>query len=87
MTKSENNETIALTENLLLSELSEKKFPDIKVYQNIKTIDLQHLKSIDSAGVAYLVQIKTKNTDVSFVGVSDKILILADLYGVNFLFK
>ena len=78
---------MALTGNLLLSELSDNKFPDMKVYQNIKTIDLQHLKNIDSAGVAYLVQIKTNNSDVSFVGVSDKILILADLYGVNFLFK
>ena len=87
MTSSENNETIALTGNLLLSELSDNKFPDIKVYRNIKKIDLQHLKNIDSAGVAYLVQIKTNNSDISFVGVSDKILILADLYGVNFLFK
>ena len=87
MTSSANNETMALTGDLLLSELSDNKFPDIKVYQNIKLIDLQHLKNIDSAGVAYLVQIKTNNSDISFVGVSDKILILADLYGVNFLFK
>lgn len=87
MTTSLNNETIALTGNLILNQLSESMFPNINVYQNTKIIELQDLQNIDSAGVAYLVQIKTKNPDVCFAGVSDKTLVLADLYGVSFLFK
>lgn len=87
MTTPLNNETIVLTGDLILSELSESMFPNINVYQNTKIIELQNLQNIDSAGVAYLVQIKTKNPNISFVGVSEKTLVLADLYGVNFLFK
>jgi len=73
--------------DLMLSELSAQKFPDIKKYQNKKVIDLQDLTNIDSAGIAYLVQIKTNSPTICFQGVSDKILILADLYGVSFFFK
>gem|GEM_PF-2336133 len=87
MTTGTNDEIMVLEGDLLLSELSAKKFPDIKTCQNIKKIDLQHLTNIDSAGIAYLVQIKTKIPNVCFEGVSDKILILAGLYGVSFLFK
>lgn len=87
MTTESNNEIMVLEGDLLLSELSAKQFPDIKTYQNTKKIDLQHLTNIDSAGIAYLVQIKTKIPNVCFEGVSDKISILAGLYGVSFLFK
>lgn len=87
MTTGINDETMVLEGDLLLSELSAKKMPDIKTYQNTKKIDLQHLTNIDSAGIAYLVQIKIKSPNVCFEGVSDKILILAGLYGVSFLFK
>jgi ABC-type transporter Mla MlaB component len=73
--------------DLLLSELSAKKFPDIKTYQNTQKIDLQQLTNIDSAGIAYLVQIKTTNPNLCFQGVSDNVLTLAGLYGVSFLFK
>jgi ABC-type transporter Mla MlaB component len=82
-----NNETMVLEGDLLLSELSAKKMPDINTYQNTNKIDLQHLTNIDSAGIAYLVQIKTISPNICFEGVSDKILILAGLYGVSFLFK
>ncbi|MFT6927620.1 MAG: ABC-type transporter Mla MlaB component [Psychromonas sp.] len=87
MTKDTNDGIIRLEGNLLLSELSAKKFPNIKTYENTKKIDLQHLTNIDSAGIAYLVQIKTRIPNLCFDGVSDKILILAGLYGVSFLFK
>ena len=87
MTNAANNETIALTGNLLLKALSSKRFPSIASYENIKAIDLQQLTNIDSAGVAYLAQIKSNYTDLCFVGVSDKILILANLYGLSFLFN
>jgi len=87
VTTETNNEIMVLEGDLLLSELSAKKCPDIKTYQNTKKIDLQHLKNIDSAGIAYLVQIKTLTPNVCFEGVSDKVLTLAGLYGVSFLFK
>jgi ABC-type transporter Mla MlaB component len=87
VTKDTNDGIIRLEGNLLLSELSAKKFPNIKTYENTKKIDLQHLTNIDSAGIAYLVQIKTRIPNLCFDGVSDKILILAGLYGVSFLFK
>ncbi len=87
MTNAANNETIVLTGSLLLNELSGKHFPDIASYQNIKVIDLQQLKNIDSAGIAYLAQIKSNYSDLCFVGGSDKILVLANLYGLSFLFK
>ncbi|WP_028864244.1 STAS domain-containing protein [Psychromonas aquimarina] len=74
-----------LTGSLILSELAAGKLS--AVYQDVKTIDLQQLINIDSAGLAYLVQIKTNNPGLSFIGVPEKITILADLYGVSFLFK
>lgn len=87
MTTGINDGIMVLEGDLLLSELSAKKFPDITTYQDVKKINLQHLTNIDSAGIAYLVQIKTKSPNVCFAGVSDKISILAGLYGVSFLFK
>lgn len=87
MTNAANHETIVLTGNLLLSELSEKKFPDITHYRKTKTINLQQLTNTDSAGLAYLAQIKSHYSDLNFTGVSQKILVLAQLYGLSFIFK
>lgn len=87
MTTGSNDGIITLKGDLLLSELSAKKFSDVKTYQNSKKIDLQQLTNIDSAGIAYLVQIKITNPNVCFEGVSDNVSILAGLYGVSFLFK
>ena len=87
MTNIANNETIVLTGNLLLNELSDKHFPEVAVYQNVKTIDLQQLKNIDSAGLAYIAQIKSHYPEICFAGISDKILVLANLYGLSFLSK
>ena len=87
MTKAINHATIVLEGSLLLNELSDKKFPEIAYYQDIKKIDLRQLKNIDSAGVAYLAQIKSNYPRLAFVGVSEKVLVLAHLYGLNFIFK
>ncbi|WP_372880512.1 lipid asymmetry maintenance protein MlaB [Psychromonas sp.] len=87
MTAGRDDGVMILQGNLVLSELSAKKFPDITAYQNKKVIDLQQITNIDSAGIAYLVQIKTSCPGVSFKDGSDKVLILADLYGVSFFFK
>lgn len=81
------NSTVALQGNLSLYDLSSKSFPEIVFFETIKTVDLQHLEEIDSAGVAYLTQIKSRYTDIAFTGVSEKVLILANLYGVSFLFN
>ncbi|WP_022939966.1 STAS domain-containing protein [Psychromonas hadalis] len=72
--------------NLLLSELSNRCFPRIKSYQSIKTIDLQGVKNIDSAGIAYLAQIKATYSAIQFINGTEKIAILSALYGVDFLF-
>lgn len=87
MTKAADNKTIVLTGNLSLNELSNRNFPEVAGYEHVKTIDLQQLKSIDSAGIAYIAQIKNHYPDICFAGISDKILVLANLYGLSFLFK
>ncbi|WP_232772515.1 STAS domain-containing protein [Psychromonas sp. Urea-02u-13] len=76
----------AISGNLVLSELSKQSFPNIKSYLTIKTIDLQGVKNIDSAGIAYLAQIKTTYSTIKFINGSEKISILSALYGVDFLF-
>ncbi len=86
MTNTINNGTMRLTGHLTLSELAAGKL-SAAAYQDVKTIDLQQLINIDSAGLAYLVQIKTNNPSLLFTGVPEKTTILADLYGVSFLFK
>jgi len=72
---------------LVLSELSKRSFPDIKSYGNTKKIDLQGVKNIDSAGIAYLAQIKTTYSTIQFINSAEKIATLSALYGVDFLFK
>jgi len=82
-----NDDAMVLRGNLLLNELSNKKFPDVSYYQAVKKIDLQALDNIDSAGVAYLALLKSHHPELTFVGVSEKINVLAKLYGLSFLFK
>ncbi|WP_435234909.1 STAS domain-containing protein [Psychromonas sp. PT13] len=82
-----NDDAMVLTGNLLLNELSNKQFPDPSYYQNVKKIDLQALDNIDSAGIAYLALLKSHHPDLKFVGNSEKINVLANLYGLGFLFK
>jgi len=78
---------LVLTGNLLLRELSDKKFPEIITYKSIKVVDLQSLGNIDSAGIAYLAQIKSQFPDLGFTGASENSSLLANLYGLHFLFK
>ena len=87
MTGVVNNETITLTGNLVLNELSDKHFPEVAGYRKIKTVDLQQLKNIDSAGIAYMAQIKSHCPNICFARISDKTRVLADLYELSFLFK
>ncbi|WP_413699815.1 lipid asymmetry maintenance protein MlaB [Psychromonas sp. KJ10-10] len=75
-----------ITGNLVLSELSKQKFPHIKTYLDIKKIDLQGVKTIDSAGIAYLAQIKSTHSNIQFVNITEKISVLSELYGIDFLF-
>jgi len=82
-----NDDAMVLRGNLLLNELSNKQFPDADYYQAVKKIDLQELDKIDSAGIAYLALLKSHHPEIIFVGYSDKINVLAKLYGLSFLFK
>ena len=81
------DEHLLISGNLVLSELSQQSFPTISRYCPIKIIDLQGVKNIDSAGIAYLAQIKTTYTNIQFINRSEKMAILSALYGVSFLFK
>jgi len=87
MVKDEQQNYLLLSGDLVLSELSKQVFPVIKSYHAIKTIDLQGVKNIDSAGIAYLAQIKTTYATIQFINSAEKIAILSALYGVAFLFK
>tara|TARA_R110001583_G_scaffold10698_5_gene49098 strand:+ start:15381 stop:15647 length:267 start_codon:yes stop_codon:yes gene_type:complete len=80
------NDLRSITGNLVLSELSKQTFPNIKSYLDIKKIDLQGVKTIDSAGIAYLAQIKSTYSEVQFVNSTEKIAVLSALYGIDFLF-
>ena len=83
----QNSEQVTLTGSLILNELSDNKFPNIKDYQNVNVIELQQLENIDSAGLAYIAQIKSHYPAVCFAGVTNKTHVLAELYGLGFLFK
>ncbi len=82
-----NNGTVVLTGNLVLNELSNKRFPEVACYQGIQCIDLQQLENVDSAGIAYIAQIKSHYSNIRFTGVSNKTHVLAKLYGLSFIFK
>lgn len=87
MIEKPNNGTIVLTGNLALKELSNKHFPEVASYRGIQGIDLQQLENVDSAGVAYIAQIKSHYSNIRFTGVSNKTHVLAKLYGLSFIFK
>lgn len=73
--------------DLLLANLSEGSCPSIDSYQTVNTLDLSKLNNVDSAGVAYLVQIKTRYPALLLVNASDKLRILTELYGVENFFE
>lgn len=87
MVKQNNRDCFLISGNLILSELSEQFFPDIAHYQKVKTIDLQGIKNIDSAGIAYLTQIKSTYPTIKFINIAEKVATLSALYGVDFLFN
>lgn len=72
--------------SLLLADLAKKNHPAISSYRDLKYIDLHQLSDIDSAGVAYLVQIKIQYPTLLLINASAKLLVLAELYGVENLF-
>jgi phospholipid transport system transporter-binding protein len=82
-----NSGTRALTGNLVLNELSNKHFPEVASYRGVQSIDLQQLENVDSAGLAYIAQIKSHYSNIRFTGVSNKTHVLARLYGLSFIFK
>ena len=82
-----NNETFVLTGYLSLDELSAQNFPKLTQYEHVKNIDLQQLKNIDSAGLAYIAQIKSRYPDLYLIGISDKLKVLGKLYGLSFLLE
>ncbi len=86
MVEQQMGDQFKLSGNLILTELSKQSFPEIKSYLAIKTIDLQGVITIDSAGIAYLAQIKTTHSAIQFINSAEKIVILSALYGVDFLF-
>ena len=77
---------ILFSQNLVLADFSQHIHPTIESYETIKSIDLSELKSIDSAGVAYLVQIKMQYPELMLSNASAKLRILAELYGVEHIF-
>lgn len=74
-------------QDLLLANLAKNNYPALNTYQKVKTIDLCELQKIDSAGVAYLVQIKTQYPTLLLINATDKLLVLAALYGVESFFE
>ena len=78
---------LLLSLDLLLANLSEQTYPAIDTYQTVDKVDLSQLNKVDSAGVAYLVQIKTKYPALLLINASAKLRVLAELYGVENLFE
>lgn len=52
----------------------------------VENIDLKDVQRIDSAGLAYLTQLKILHPKLSFSGYSKQIVLLSKLYGLSFLF-
>lgn len=78
---------LLLSLDLLLANLSEQTYPAIDTYQTVDKVDLSQLNKVDSAGVAYLVQIKTQYPALLLINASAKLRVLAELYGVEDLFE
>ena len=77
---------ILFSQNLILADFSQYIHPTIESYETIKSIDLSQLKNIDSAGVAYLVQIKMQYPELLLSNASAKLRVLGELYGVENIF-
>jgi len=77
---------ILFAQDLVLADFSQHIHPTIKSYEKIKSIDLSQLNNIDSAGVAYLVQIKMQYPELLLNNASAKLRVLAELYGVEHIF-
>ena len=85
--KNPKTKSITLTTDLILSALSIKNNPIEKAEIHlIENVNLENINYIDSAGLAYLAQLKILNPKLSFSGYSEKIVLLSRLYGLNFLF-
>lgn len=81
------NTDLLFGRDLLLADLSKQVHPAINTYQAIKKVDLSALNNIDSAGVAYLVQMKIQHPGLLLINASSKLRVLAELYGVENLFE
>lgn len=81
------NNDLVFDFDLLLTDFSKKIHPEINAYQAVTKIDLSQLKKVDSAGVAYLVQIKTQYPALLLLNASAKLRVLTELYGVENLFE
>lgn len=79
--------SMLLEQDLLLANLSEQTYPALDTYKAVENLDLSQLNNVDSAGVAYLVQIKTQYPALQLVNASAKLLVLAELYGVEIFFE
>jgi len=73
--------------DLLLAGLSKQSYPGVSTYHSVTHLDLSQLDNIDSAGVAYLVQIKTQHPAILMINAPTKLLVLAELYGIENLFE
>jgi len=79
--------SMLLERDLLLANLSEQTYPVLETYQAFENLDLSQLNNVDSAGLAYLVQIKTQYPTLKLVNASVKLHVLAELYGVEDFFE
>lgn len=80
------NNEILFNNELLLADFNGHTPQTIGRYETIKNIDLSQLNNIDSAGVAYLVQIKMQYPQLILSNASAKLQVLAELYGVEHIF-
>ena len=73
--------------DLLLAGLSEQAYPAVNTFSSFNKINLSQLVNVDSAGVAYLVQIKIQYPMLILIHASPKLLVIASLYGVEHFFE
>ncbi len=78
---------LVLKNDLVLNELcSSNEVMDTTDFSCVENIDLKDVQTIDSAGLAYLAQLKILHPKLSFSGYPKKIVLLSKLYGLSFLF-
>ena len=79
-----------LKSSLLINDVSSllKEFETYIIPSNIVTIDLGDVSNIDSAGVAFLVELKVsgrqQNCQISFVNISKPVINFCQLYQLTF---